>query len=180
MKAQVGHEEEGERTTREECVEEKEEEDTNSMHDESHVSNRHMDMGWQNAWWVRVNNGLHLRMDTVEKCGEQPQGPRTKCATRERVAGGERENRRVRENREKRKQRLARRLPLSHCNHCNNRSSRRQQLQRQCACNDAHGFHRGMVDNETFYDIGHRNVDFMDSVQRVRRSDAGCFRRDLQ
>ena len=36
------------------------EEDANSMHEESHVSNRHMSW-WQNAWWVRVNNGLHLR-----------------------------------------------------------------------------------------------------------------------
>ena len=36
------------------------EEDANSMQDESHVSNRHMTW-WQNAWWVRVNNGPHLR-----------------------------------------------------------------------------------------------------------------------
>ena len=36
------------------------EEDSNSMHEESHVSNRHMTW-WQDAWWVRVNNGPHLR-----------------------------------------------------------------------------------------------------------------------
>ena len=36
------------------------EEDANPMHEESHVSNRHMTW-WQNAWWVRVNNGPHLR-----------------------------------------------------------------------------------------------------------------------
>ena len=36
------------------------EKDANSMHGESHVSNRHM-MWWQNAWWVRVNDGPHLR-----------------------------------------------------------------------------------------------------------------------
>ena len=36
------------------------EEDANSMHEESHVSNRHTTR-WQNAWWVRVNNGPHLR-----------------------------------------------------------------------------------------------------------------------
>ena len=40
VKAKVGHEEEGERTTREKCIEE----DVNPVHanDESHVSNRHM------------------------------------------------------------------------------------------------------------------------------------------
>ena len=32
----------------------------NSLHEESHVSNRHMTW-WQNAWWVRVNNGPHIR-----------------------------------------------------------------------------------------------------------------------
>ena len=37
-----------------------EEEDVNSVHDESHVSNRHMTW-WQNAWWVRVDNGPHMR-----------------------------------------------------------------------------------------------------------------------
>ena len=30
------------------------------MHEGGHVSNRHMTW-WQNAWWVRVNNGPHLR-----------------------------------------------------------------------------------------------------------------------
>ena len=43
------------------------EEDANSMHEESHVSNRHMTW-WQNAWWVRVNNGPHLR--TARNCGK--------------------------------------------------------------------------------------------------------------
>ena len=31
-----------------------------SVHEESHVSNRHMTW-WQNAWWVRVNNGPRMR-----------------------------------------------------------------------------------------------------------------------
>ena len=44
-------------TTQEKCFEEQKE--TNSMHEESHVSNRHMTW-WQNAWWVRVNNGPSL------------------------------------------------------------------------------------------------------------------------
>ena len=39
MKAQVGHEEEGVRK----------EEDANSAHEESHVSDRHMTW-WRNAW----------------------------------------------------------------------------------------------------------------------------------
>ena len=43
-------------TTQGKCVEEQKE--TKSMHEESHVSNRHMTW-WQKAWWVRVNNGPH-------------------------------------------------------------------------------------------------------------------------
>ena len=35
-------------------------ENANSLHEESHVSNRHMTW-WRNAWWVRVNNGPHLQ-----------------------------------------------------------------------------------------------------------------------
>ena len=38
----------------------KAQEDVNSMHEESHVSNRHMTW-WHNAWWVRVKNGPHLQ-----------------------------------------------------------------------------------------------------------------------
>ena len=34
------------------------EEEVNSMHEESHVSNRHMTW-WQNAGWIRVNSGPH-------------------------------------------------------------------------------------------------------------------------
>ena len=34
--------------------------DENSLHEESHASNRHMTW-WRNAWWVRVNNGPHMR-----------------------------------------------------------------------------------------------------------------------
>ena len=36
------------------------EEDANSLHEECHVSNRHMTW-WHNAWWVRVDNGPHMR-----------------------------------------------------------------------------------------------------------------------
>ena len=53
VKAQEGHE--GEVKAQEEQGE-----DANSLHEESHVSNRHMTW-WRNAWWVRVNNGPHLQ-----------------------------------------------------------------------------------------------------------------------
>ena len=39
------------------------EEDVNSVHDECHVSNRHMTW-WHNAWWIRVDNGPHMRSAT--------------------------------------------------------------------------------------------------------------------
>ena len=35
-------------------------EDANSVHEECHVSNRHMTW-WHNAWWIRVDNGPHMR-----------------------------------------------------------------------------------------------------------------------
>ena len=34
--------------------------DENSLHEENHVSDRHMTW-WRNAWWVRVNNGPNMR-----------------------------------------------------------------------------------------------------------------------
>ena len=42
---------------------EQEKEDANSLHEESHVSNRHMTW-WHNAWWSRVDNGPHIRSAT--------------------------------------------------------------------------------------------------------------------
>ena len=35
-------------------------ENANSLHEESHVSNRHMTW-WRNAWWIRVENGPHMQ-----------------------------------------------------------------------------------------------------------------------
>ena len=35
-------------------------ENANSLHEESHVSNRHMTW-WRNAWWIRVENGSHMQ-----------------------------------------------------------------------------------------------------------------------
>ena len=43
--------------TQEKCVEAKKE--TNSMHEENDVSNRHMTW-WRNAWWIRVDSGPHM------------------------------------------------------------------------------------------------------------------------
>ena len=53
------------------------------------------------------------RRETVEKCGEQPQEPRRKCARRERSQGERGMG--AREDGEKRKQHLARGLPLPNC-----------------------------------------------------------------
>ena len=41
-------------------AQEGQEEDVNSVHDECHVSNRHVTR-WHNAWWIRVDNGPHMR-----------------------------------------------------------------------------------------------------------------------
>ena len=45
-------------TTQGDCVEDNKE--TNSVQEEHDVSNRHMTW-WRGAWWVRVDNGPHLR-----------------------------------------------------------------------------------------------------------------------
>ena len=58
VKAQEGHDGEEEMATQEKSVEAKKE--MNSMHEENDVSNRHMTW-WRDAWWVRMNNGPHLR-----------------------------------------------------------------------------------------------------------------------
>ena len=58
IEAQEGHEEAKEVTTQEKCVEAKKE--TNSMYEESDVSNRHM-AWWRNAWWIRMDSGPHMR-----------------------------------------------------------------------------------------------------------------------
>ena len=69
-KTQEGHEEEEEMTTQEKCVEAMKE--TNSMHKESDVSNRHMTW-WKNAggsvWMGDHTCGLR---EAVDESGEQP------------------------------------------------------------------------------------------------------------
>ena len=57
VEAQEGHEEAEEVTTQENCVEAKKE--TNSMHEESDVSKRHMTW-WKNAW-IRMDGGPHMQ-----------------------------------------------------------------------------------------------------------------------
>ena len=160
VKAQEGHE--GEVKAQEEQGE-----DANSLHEGSHVSNRHMTW-WHNAWWVRVK-----RRETVEECGEQPPGPRRKCARQERAQGEKGRNG------SKGKQTEQKATP------CTSSSTfqpqQPQQLQRQCDYNDAH-------------DVC-RNVDFRDGVNESDdltqdealnkrgishrpRSERGCFRRN--
>ena len=86
VKAQEGHE--GEVKAQEE-----EGEDANSLHEESHVSDRHMTW-WRNAWWVRVNNGPHLQ---TARDRRRVWRAATRAAQEVRdtgkVAGGEREKR---------------------------------------------------------------------------------------
>ena len=53
VKAQEGHEGEVK-------AQRGQQENVNSVHDECHVSNRHMTW-WHNAWWIRVDNGPHMR-----------------------------------------------------------------------------------------------------------------------
>ena len=86
VQAQEGHE--GEVKAQEEQGE-----DANSMHEGSHVSNRHMTW-WHNAWWVRVKNGPHLQ---TARDRRRVWRAATRAAQEVRdtgkVAGGEREKR---------------------------------------------------------------------------------------
>ena len=89
VEAQEGHDGEEEMTTQENCVETKKE--MNSMYEESDVSNRHMTW-WRNAWWVRMDNGPHLR---TARGRRRVWRAATRAAREaretEQVAGGERE-----------------------------------------------------------------------------------------
>ena len=68
VEAHEGHAGEEAMTTQKKCVEEQKE--TNSMHEENDVSNGHM-ARWRDAWWVRVDNGPHLRSETEQVAGEE-------------------------------------------------------------------------------------------------------------
>ena len=64
------------------------EKDVNSVHDECHVSNRHMTW-WHNAWWIRVDNGPHnaQRQGTAQNLASSQAsgrtGPRRKLGRRD-------------------------------------------------------------------------------------------------
>ena len=88
VEAQEGHEEVKEVTTQEKCVEAKKE---NSTHEENDVSNRHMTW-WRNAWWVRMDNGPHLRTARGRRRAWRAATRAAREAREtEQVAGGERE-----------------------------------------------------------------------------------------
>ena len=103
-------------------------EDANSVHEESHVSNRHMTW-WQNAWWVRVNNGPHLR---TARDGEQPQEPRRKCVRQERSPGEKERNGR----REAKKATSCTSSFTFLLQALQQQNQQQQQQQRWCACSD--------------------------------------------
>ena len=54
------------------------EEDSNSLHEECHVSNRHMTY---NSWWIRVDNGPHMRSASSQASGRT--GPQRKLGRRD-------------------------------------------------------------------------------------------------
>ena len=63
VEAQEGHESEGKAQEGHEGevkAQGGQQENANSVHEECHVSNRHMTW-WHNAWWIRVDNGPHMR-----------------------------------------------------------------------------------------------------------------------
>ena len=128
MKAQEGHKGEAK-------AQGEQGEDANSVHEESHASNRHMTW-WRNAWCVRMDNGPHLRTARGRRRAWRAATRAAREAHEtEQVAGGEREKweqETTERTGEKRKQHTARCLPLpeqrkrdSHCNKCNHSSSNR-------------------------------------------------------
>ena len=89
VEAQERHDGEEEMTTQEKCVEAKKE--ANSMHEENDVSNRHMTW-WRDAWWVRMDNGAHLRTARGRrKVWRAATRAAREARETERIAGGERE-----------------------------------------------------------------------------------------
>ena len=109
VKAQEGHE--GEVKAQEEQGE-----DANSLHEESHVSNRHITW-WRNAWWVRVNNGPHLQTarDRRRAWRAATRAAREMRATQEtQCESGETERERPGEMERKRKQHVAHRAAPTH------------------------------------------------------------------
>ena len=67
--------EERERHERE-VEEEEKKDDANSLHEEGHVSKRHMTW-WQNASWIRVNDGPHMRQKEAPSLASSQKSGRT-------------------------------------------------------------------------------------------------------
>ena len=125
--------------------------EVNSMHEENDVSNRHMTW-WRDAWWVRMDNGPHLRTARgrrrVWRASHESRAGSARDRTGRRGRKGERG---ARDNGEKRKQHTTRCLPLPKRKHntLNNsnqhskpqQSQQPQRQQQQCACSDGHGYH---------------------------------------
>ena len=91
--------------------------DENSLHEESHASDRYLTW-WRNAWWVRVNNGPHMRtargrrriwraarQAAEQVCQEERAGEAQ--GREEREGGGARKERQQQQERQQRQQRIA-------------------------------------------------------------------------
>ena len=113
-----------------------EQEDVNSLHDGCHVSNTHTTW-WQNAWWIRVDNGPHMRSArerrrtwrAVRQAAEQVCDGNWVEKTQKLVeeAEGEKWRRKKWEKwgrKKRRKQHPARCLPLPNRKHSNSNNSR--------------------------------------------------------
>ena len=136
VKAQEGHE--GEVKAQEEQGE-----DANSLQEESHVSNRHMTW-WHNAWWVRVNNGPHLR---TARDRRKVWRAATKAAQEVRdtgkVAGGEREKWETGSKESNASNTLHIVLHLPQQQHTRPPQQQQQQHPQQCGC-PCHAVQRGL------------------------------------
>ena len=107
-------------------------EDSNSLQEESHVSNRHMTGGTTPGGSELTTDHTCGRHETVEECGEQPREPRRKCAIRERTQGEKGRNG------SKGKQREQKATPCtSSSTFPLQQPQQPQRQQQQCACNDA-------------------------------------------
>ena len=96
------------------------------------------------------------RRETVGECGEQPQEPRRKCATRERLQGEKGRN----GSKGRQREQKATLCTLSSTLQLQPPPQQPQQLQRQCACNDAHDFRR----NADFMDVVNESDDLTQDV----------------
>ena len=157
--------------TQEKCVEDNKE--GNSMHEGNDVSNRHMTW-WRDAWWVRMDNGPHIRTARGRRRVWRA-ATRAARETREteRVAGERKGDMGARENGEKREQHTTRCLPLPYRKHSNfNHNSGSSSRDGRCSRSNAlamMGALTGVVAKTT---TGVLN-DFGAAVQAVIRAGEG-------